>query len=248
MQTAPGANMDDIDAATLKRLKGLAAFSSPQLQKLANSLSIRHLKKHQIIFDQDEEAKLVYLVISGVVRCSYLNSNQKQIVVSLIPPGEFFGLDSFMPKMRHPFRCDAFETSVIGALKPEVLIKSLMGVPVETFIPWYIATMLAGRRMYVHCIRGIGLDVRKRLALELMNLAERFGTPDSRGVVILLRISHEILAGLVGASRQQVTEHLNEFDREKIITRDRRRIIINVHKLRRIVELNGEHEPSAARP
>jgi len=219
-----------------------------QLQKLADNLSIRHLKKNQIIFDQDEEAKPVYLCVSGVVRCSYLNSNQKQIVVSLIPPGEFFGLEAFMPKTRHPFRCDAFETSVVGAIKPETLIKSLMGVPIETFTPWYIATMHPGRRTYVHCIKGIGLDLRKRLALELMNLAERFGTPDSQGVVILLRISHEVLAGLVGASRQQVTEHLNEFDRDKIIARDGRRIIINVHKLQNIVAVDGEHRPSAARP
>lgn len=241
MQTGPVPTIDRIDARALKELKSLAPFSLPQLKKLADKLSIRYLKKNQIICDQDEEAKLVYLLISGVVRCSYLNS-EKQIIVSLISPGEIFGIDSFTPKMRHPFRCDAFEASVIGAVKPEMLIEALMGVPGESFIPWYAATMASGRRMYVHCVKGMALDVRKRLALELMNLAERFGTPDARGIVILLRVSHEILAGLVGASRQQVTEHLNEFDREKVIARDGRRIIININKLRKIVEV----EPGSA--
>jgi CRP-like cAMP-binding protein len=238
MQTGPGPTIDQIDARALRQLKPLASFSLPQLKKLADNLFMKHLKKNQIIFDQDEEAKLVYLLVSGVVRCSYLNSDQKQIIVSLISPGEFFGIDSFTPKMCHPFRCDAFEASVIGAIKPETLIEALMGVPGGSFIPWYSATMDSGRRMYIHCVKGMGLDVRKRLALELMNLAERFGIPDARGVVILLRISHEILAGLVGASRQQVTEHLNEFDRDKVIARDGRRIIIiNVNKLRKIVEV-----------
>ena len=100
-----------------------------------------------------------------------------------------------------------------------------------------MATIYSGRQMYLHCIKGIGLDLRKRLALELVNLADRFGIVDPRGVVIFLQVSHEVLAGLVGASRQQVTEHLNEFDREKIISRDGRRIIIDMHKLRRIVEV-----------
>ena len=109
-------SMNNIDAKALKQLKSLSSFSSSQLQKLADNLSVRHLKKNQIIFDQDEEAKLVYLLISGVVRSSYLNSNQKQTIVSLIPAGEFFGLDSLVPKMHHPFRCDAFETSAIGAI------------------------------------------------------------------------------------------------------------------------------------
>jgi CRP-like cAMP-binding protein len=100
--------------------------------------------------------------------------------------------------------------------------------------------MHAGRKMYVHCIKGIGLDLHKRLALELMNLADRFGTTDPRGIVINVNISHEVLAGIVGASRQQVTEHLNQFDREKCISRDGRRIIINAQKLRRILEIGVE--------
>jgi CRP/FNR family transcriptional regulator, cyclic AMP receptor protein len=232
--------MNDIDAKALKQLKSLSSFSLSQLQRLADNLSVRQLKQNQIIFDQDAEAKLIYLLISGVVRKSYLNRNQKQTIVSLVPPGEFFGLDSLVPKMHHPFRCDAFETSVIGAVKPELFIEALMGIPFERFLRWYMATMDPWRQSYVHCVKGIGLDLRKRLALELVNLADRFGIVDARGTVIFLRISHEVLAGLVGASRQQVTEHLNEFDREKIISREGRRIIINVHKLRRIVDVGIE--------
>ena len=49
------------------------------------------------------------------------------------------------------------------------------------------------------------------------------------------RISHEALAAIVGASRQQVTEYLNHFDREKIIFREGRRIIINTEKLGQIL-------------
>jgi DNA-binding GntR family transcriptional regulator len=52
-----------------------------------------------------------------------------------------------------------------------------------------------------------------------------------------LNISHEVLAGIVGASRQQVTEYLNEFDREKIISREGRRIIINSQRLRKVLEI-----------
>lgn len=243
----PESTVEEIDARTLRQLKPLALFSLSQLQKLADNLSLRHLKKNQIVFDQDEEAKLVYLLISGVVRCAYLNSAQRQTIVGLIPPGDFFGLDAFTPKTRHPFRCDAFETSLVGAVRPDILVETLLGVSSESFIPWYNATFDSGRKMYIHCVKGLGLDVRKRLALELIHLAERFGIPDARGVVITLRISHEVLAGLVGASRQQVTEHLNEFDREKVIVRDGRRIIISLPKLRRIVEGESEHGSSGPR-
>jgi CRP-like cAMP-binding protein len=84
--------------------------------------------------------------------------------------------------------------------------------------------------------KGIGLELRRRLALELLNLTDRFGTTDPRGISITLNISHEVLAGIVGASRQQVTEYLNNFDRERIIFREGRRIVVNIEKLGKILQ------------
>jgi CRP/FNR family transcriptional regulator len=226
-----------ITAKFLEQLKSLASFTPSQLEKLAANLSVKIVQKHESVFDQDEDAKLVYLLLSGVVRESYFNSSQKQTIVNLLPAGEFFGLDSLIPKSRHAFRCEAVENCTLSSIQPQTFVEISLGIAYDTFLRWYTATMFPGRKMYIHCIRGIGLDLRRRLALELMNLADRFGRADARGTVIFLNISHEVLAGIVGASRQQVTEYLNEFDREKIISREGRRIIINNQKLRRIFEL-----------
>jgi CRP-like cAMP-binding protein len=54
-------------------------------------------------------------------------------------------------------------------------------------------------------------------ALELLDLGDRFGTANPRGISIALNLSHELLASIVGASRQRVTEYLNELDRERMI-------------------------------
>jgi CRP-like cAMP-binding protein len=229
--------MDHANAKNLQRLKSLSAFNLSQVEKFAGDLVIKSYKKNEIIFDQDEEAKLVYLLISGVVRVSYLNSHEKQTIVSLVPGGEFFGLDSLIPKTEHPFRSEAFENSTVGSIKPQSFIEIFLGTPYESFLRWYTSTSLPGRKSYIHCIRGIGLDLRSRIALELLNLADLFGTTDARGLMIALSISHEDLAGIVGASRQQVTQHLNEFDRERVIIREGRRIIVNSQKLRKIVDL-----------
>ncbi len=226
--------MTQVNAKTIAQFKSLGSFSVPQLERLARSLSIKSYKKGENIFEQEEEAKLIYLLVSGVARFIYMNSDEKQTIVSLLAPGEFFGLDSLMPRTHHPFTCAAFEACTVGYIKPRDFIEILVGVSYDTFLRWYMATLHPGRLLYIHCIRGIGLDLRRRLALELLNLADSFGAPVARGIEIGLRISHEVLASIVGASRQQVTQHLNEFDREKMIFRDRRRIIIVPDKLRRV--------------
>ncbi len=227
--------MVNVDAKGLAHLNNLSRLSASQLDKLAGNLTLRTVKKDEIVFAQDEPARLVYLLISGVARVSY-NVHDRQTIVSLLSPGEFFGLDSLIPNSCQPFRCDAFETSTIGSLKPQVFVETLLGTSYENFLSGFAATLNLNRQSYIHCIRGIGLDVRRRIALELANLADHFGSPDSRGTMITLAISHETLASIVGASRQQVTEYLNEFDREKIILREGRRIIVNPKRLRKVID------------
>jgi CRP/FNR family cyclic AMP-dependent transcriptional regulator len=227
--------MVNVDAKVLRQLKNLARLSPAQIDSIAKNLRVRSFKKGELVFAQDEPAALVHLLISGVARVSY-NSFEQQTIVSLLPPGEFFGLDALIPKSRHPFKCDAFETSTIGSMTPQVFVETLLGTSYENFLPGFGATLHLGRLSYIHCIRGIALDLRRRMALELANLAGHFGAADSRGTSITLAISHETLAGIVGASRQQVTEYLNEFAREKIILREGRRIIIDPRRVRKVIE------------
>ncbi|MGH7874253.1 MAG: Crp/Fnr family transcriptional regulator [Candidatus Binatia bacterium] len=227
--------MVNVDEKGLKQLDNLSRLSTSQLDKVAAILTVRNFKKDEVVFAQNEQARLVYLLISGVARVFH-NGNERQTVVSLLSPGQFFGLDSLMPKASHPFGCDAFETSTIGSIKPQLFVEILFGTSYENFLAGFAATLHLGMQSYTHCIRGIALDLRRRMALELANLAEHFGSADARGTLITLAISHETLASIVGASRQQVTEYLNEFDREKIISRDGRRLIVDLKKLRRVIE------------
>ncbi|MGB7952225.1 MAG: Crp/Fnr family transcriptional regulator [Candidatus Binatia bacterium] len=228
--------MNQLDAKDLQKLKNLAAFSPDELEKLAYQLSIKSFKKNEIVFDQDEEARFIYVLLSGIVRVSYINNQQRHTIVSLLPAGEIFGIDALQPRAHHAFRSQAFSECQIGSIKPQTFVEMLLGTPYENFLRWHVATLHLGWTAYLHCIRGIGLDLRRRLALELLNLADRFGSADSRGVAITLSISHEDLAGIVGASRQQVTEYLNHFDRDRIIFREGRRIIVNLQKLNKILQ------------
>src|SRR5262245_1776767 len=78
----PTTPMVNADARILKQLKNLDGLSSSQLDGLARNLAVKTFKKDEIVFAQDEQAKFVYLLISGVVRVSY-HGYERQTVVSL---------------------------------------------------------------------------------------------------------------------------------------------------------------------
>lgn len=220
---------------SLQELPNLAGFSLVQLEKFAAHSGVKNFARGEIIFDQDTEGRYVYLLTSGVVSASYI-SPERQTLVQLLAPGEFFGLDSLIAETRHRFRCEAFEDCKISFIKPQLFVEIFFGASYEDFLPGYRAALAPGYSAYVHCIQGIGLDLRRRLALELLNLADHFGAPDPDGTSIGLNLSHELIASIVGASRQQVTEYLNDFDREGAICRKGRRIIIDADRLRKVLE------------
>ena len=227
--------MNHVDAKVLTELKNLSGIPAARLESLSHNLTVKAFRKNERIFGQGEKAKVVYLLLAGVITVSY-NNHDQQTIVSLLPSGEFFGFDALVPESRHAFSCTAFEASTIGSIKPRLFVEIVLGSSYETFLPGFAATLHLHRQSYVRCIRGIALDLRRRIALELMNLADHFGEANPRGTLITLAISHETLAEIVGASRQQVTEYLNVFDREGLILREGRRIIVNARGLRKIIE------------
>ena len=71
------------------------------------------------------------------------------------------------------------------------------------------------------------MDLRARLLSTLLQqLCANFGVMESRGTLLRVSLSHKDLADLVGASRPRVTEHLAELEREHLLIRQGRQLIV----------------------
>jgi CRP-like cAMP-binding protein len=66
----------------------------------------------------------------------------------------------------------------------------------------------------------------ERIAVALLDLAEKFGVPDARGTIINLRFGHRNIAELVNGSRPKVCVCLRRFALEGVLIQERRRIIV----------------------
>ena len=201
-----------------------------QAIKLASEASALKVARDHPIFQQGEASSKVYILLTGVAKLCYVNRDQR-VLVGLVGPGEVFGLSSLLPPTTRPFRCEAFTDCTVAVVKPETFVDTVLGIPAERLSLVLDVTVGRWWGMLVRYANSVGLGLRERLAGALLELAVKFGVQDSRGMLLTVKLTHADLAELVGASRQRTTEQLNDFEREQVIIRDGRRLIIVPEKL-----------------
>ena len=76
----------------------------------------------------------------------------------------------------------------------------------------------------------LNLALQERIAITLLELSSDFGVKESRGT-LLRAFSHRDIADLVGASRPRVTEHLAQLQREHLVIRQGRQLIVCADKI-----------------
>ena len=207
-----------------------------QADRLASNSAAIRVRREDPIFMEGEASSRVYILMSGVAKLCYVNRDQR-VLVGFVGPGEVFGLSSLLPQTTRPFRCEAYSDCSVAVVKPEVFVDTVLGVPLESLS--LILDVTVGRwwGMVVRYANFVGLGLRARLAGALLELAEKFGVRDSRGTLLTIKLTHADLAELVGASRQRTTEQLNDFEREHVIIRDGRRLIIVPEKLWQLAQM-----------
>ena len=219
-----------LDPKAMKRLRTLSWMSLEQLERLVAGAEAVRIRRPNTIFSEGQSSNRVYIMLSGVAKLSILN-REDRVLVGLVGPGEVFGVSSLLPNAIRPFRCDAFTDCTVAIVQPEVFVETTLGIQRELLSRVLDATVGRWWMMLVRYANFVGLGLRERLAGALLEVGNKFGVEDSRGVLLTLKLTHEDLADLVGASRQRTTVQLKEFENEQALIRDGRRMIIVPHKL-----------------
>jgi CRP-like cAMP-binding protein len=77
----------------------------------------------------------------------------------------------------------------------------------------------------------LNLRLHERDAITLLELCSDFGIEESRGTLLRVSFSHEDIANLARASRPRVTEQLARLEREKLVIRQGRQLIVRIAEI-----------------
>jgi len=226
-----------LNVTMLRRLGALPWASERQLEQLLSHMSLQRVERRTLLFTEGAQSDVLYLLVSGVVKLSLRNLEGEDVLVSLICPGEFFGITALMPGMQRAFRSEAFSDCWVGMVPADTFVTTLLGVPFPDFSALMGTTVNRWFSLLYRYTHFQRLGLRQRLTMVLLELAQKFGVQDDRGTILILQLTHEDLADLVGASRQKVTEHMRELERQQLILRDGRKLIVLPHRLQEMINL-----------
>ncbi|HEY4067584.1 MAG TPA: Crp/Fnr family transcriptional regulator [Burkholderiaceae bacterium] len=164
-------------------------------------------------------------VAKGAVRVSSVSLSGKQITLTYVEPGTWFGDIALFDGLPRTHDANTHgETTLLGVRKAD--FKALLGLHTELY---EALLRLNCRRLRLMFDAVEDLNTRPlaaRLAKQILLLARGYGIAQGEEIRIGLQLAQEDVAQLLGASRQRVNQELKGFEREGAVRIEPTRLVV----------------------
>jgi CRP-like cAMP-binding protein len=180
---------------------------------------VKRYKDGDLITARGEPPEEWLACAKGAIRVSSTSISGKQITLTYVEPGIWFGDVSIFDGDRRTHDAYAHgESTILCVAKAD--FKKILALHVELYEALLRLHARRIRQLYGLVEDLNTLPLRARLAKQLLHLVRSYGVPslsDGSEVRIGLHLAQEELAQLLGASRQRVNQELKSMEREDAI-------------------------------
>jgi CRP/FNR family transcriptional regulator, cyclic AMP receptor protein len=164
-------------------------------------------------------------VAQGAVRVSSVSLAGKQVTLTYVEPGTWFGDIALFDGMPRTHDAHAHGATTLLAVR-KADFKALLSLHVELY---EALLRLNCRRLRLLFDTVEDLNTRPlaaRLAKQILLLARSYGVAEGDEIRIGLQLAQEDIAQLLGASRQRVNQELKGFEREGAVRIEPTRLVV----------------------
>ncbi|TGE38210.1 Crp/Fnr family transcriptional regulator [Desulfosporosinus fructosivorans] len=201
------------------------------LTKIASEIKY---PKGQIIFSTGQRTNEIYFIKSGLVKIYRTTSDGRQVSVALRYPGDFIGLAEVLSNVNErEYGAQAMDRVSILIIWKDSFKEMLAEMP--EFAEKIIRLMSDRLREAQNTIYDFIMNpIQGRLAMLLLNMAERVGNKGADGIIhVRLQVTQEELACVIGSARQTISSLLNLLREDGSIQYEGREIVgVNPNKLK----------------
>jgi len=201
---------------------GLAAADQRELDALSRR---RRVPAGAMFYRPGEAMGHVYFLEAGTVKVGFLSATGREITVDYLGPGELFGAVGLGPDRGGQLFARAWE---------DVTVREMSRYDYEAFIsrrPLLVCEvnrLLDARLAKVQrrLQQLLFLDMRERIVEVLADLIPGYGEPVEGGVRLKLRLTHQDIANMIGATREATSQVLGILRRAGVIAFDQKHPVL----------------------
>ncbi len=214
-----------MDHVVLEQFPLFKDLSPEDRQALAENFVERTFNEGDVIVHEEDTDYTLFLLKEGRVKISIVGDDDREVVLSYLEPGDFFGEMSVLDGEPRSARATAVARTIALVGTREQFLERLKDNPT---IALNLLVLLSRRlRAADEQIESLSfLDVQGRVARHLLEVAEREGKEVDAGKVIPMEMTRQELANVVSTSRETLTRVLKGFERIKLIKLLRDKILI----------------------
>lgn len=216
--------------ALFKKLSLFAELDDRELAAIAGVAKTRRYAKDDVIFHADEMGDVFCVIREGKVKITMISPEGKEIILTMMGPGEFFGEMALID--------DAPRSATVVALEPLEVVTiwrtDFLQILQDNFsITRKLLSELSKRvrKMSLRIESLATMDVYGRLARFFLDLATQQGKVLDNGYVAVTRPTHQAIANMIGTSRETVSRLIHELMRQDLLLSEGKTVYLSKNAL-----------------
>jgi CRP/FNR family transcriptional regulator len=221
-------------------------LSEQDRRRLAADIVETQHRQGDFIFREGDPAHCFHIVKSGSVKCVKSSPEGKELTLKVLLPGDLFCCEAAVfDGGIHPGCAQSMGDVSILRLDKKTYFDLLRRNPDAALeVIRYLGQRLNEAQESAKALALAGGE--KRLASLLLDLAERAGVAESRGIRITVRLTRQDLANMAGLAVETVIRLMSRFKRARLVSGTARSLtIIDAPGLKALVA--GHAEPASGR-
>ncbi len=187
-----------------------------ELESVSQLITFHDVTKKTVVLHEGEDGGSLFIIIEGSVKISYYAPDGREIVLSLLEKGAYFGEMSLLDQQPRSATVSTLSDSKLAQIRRVDFERLLLKQP-KVSLKLLAETVNRLRRTSQLLERVSTMDVPHRLYYYLKDFGDRFGKEDAEGMVIVKLPTHQMIADQLSTSRETISRAASALKKEEII-------------------------------
>jgi CRP/FNR family transcriptional regulator/CRP/FNR family cyclic AMP-dependent transcriptional regulator len=202
----------------LKRVPLFSELDAEELESVHKLITFHDVAKKSVVLQEGEDGSSLFIIIEGSVKISYYAPDGREIVLSVLNEGAYFGEMSLLDKQPRSATVSTLTDAKLAQIRRVDFERLLLKQP-KVSLKLLAETVNRLRRTSQLLERVSTLDVPHRLYYYLKDFGDRFGKADADGTVIVKLPTHQMIADQLSTSRETISRAASALKKEGIIVK-----------------------------